>query len=69
MWKFYCFILSTNSIHTFRNNFPVDQTNGFDVITSNLNNPADIFYNQLSNTLAIPNSGNNTVDFSITKVI
>ena len=54
---------STNSIHTFRNNFPVDQTNGFDVITSNLNNPADIFYNQLSNTLAIPNSGNNTVDF------
>jgi len=53
----------TNSIHTFRNNFPVDQTNGFNIITSNLNNPADIFYNQLSNTLAIPNSGNNTVDF------
>lgn len=28
-----------------------------------LNSPADIFYNVLSDTLAVPNSGNNTVTF------
>lgn len=33
------------------------------VVASNLDNPADIFYNVIQDTLAIPNSGNNTVDF------
>ena len=28
-----------------------------------MNNPADIYYNQSDNILAVPNSGNNTVDF------
>ena len=28
-----------------------------------MSNPADIYYNQFDNILAIPNSGNNTVDF------
>lgn len=32
-------------------------------IVSSLNNPADLFYNVLSDTLAIPNAGNNTVTF------
>ena len=29
----------------------------------NLSNPADIYYNQFDNILAVPNSGNNTVEF------
>ncbi len=33
-----------------------------DVVTG-LNNPADIFYNTQSDTLAIPNAGNNTVTY------
>ncbi len=32
-------------------------------VASNLSSPADIFYNTLGDTLAIPNSGNNTVTF------
>jgi streptogramin lyase len=32
-------------------------------VVSGLNNPADIFYNSTSDTLAIPNAGNNTVTF------
>ena len=32
-------------------------------VVSGLNNPADIFYNTLNDTLAIPNAGNNTVTF------
>jgi hypothetical protein len=33
------------------------------VITTGLSSPADIFYNTLNDTLAVPNSGNNTVTF------
>ncbi|MBK6839509.1 MAG: T9SS type A sorting domain-containing protein [Bacteroidetes bacterium] len=32
-------------------------------VATNLSSPADIFYNTLGDTLAIPNSGNNTVTF------
>jgi hypothetical protein len=32
-------------------------------VATNLSSPADIYYNILSDTLAIPNSGNNTVDY------
>ncbi len=32
-------------------------------VASSLHNPADIFYNVVDDTLAIPNAGNNTVDF------
>ena len=32
-------------------------------VVSSLNNPADLFYNVLSDTLGIPNAGNNTVVF------
>jgi streptogramin lyase len=33
------------------------------VVVPSMNNPADIFYNKQSDTLGIPNSGNNTVVF------
>lgn len=33
------------------------------VVSSGLSNPADIFYNTLNDTIAVPNSGNNTVTF------
>ncbi len=33
------------------------------IVTAGLSNPADIFYNTVSNVLAIPNAGNNTVVF------
>ncbi len=49
---------STNAIHRFNNDFSESE-----IIISGLNNPADIIYNQLNNVIAIPNSGNNTVDF------
>ncbi len=32
-------------------------------IATGMSSPADIYYNQISDTLAIPNSGNNTVNF------
>jgi sugar lactone lactonase YvrE len=38
-------------------------TNPPEVISSGHNNPADIFYNQLDNVLAIPNFHSNSVDF------
>jgi hypothetical protein len=33
------------------------------VVTTGLSNPADIYYNALNDTLAVPNAGNNTVTF------
>ena len=38
-------------------------TNPPEVISSGHNNPADIFYNQLNNVLAVPNFHSNLVDF------
>ena len=49
---------STNAIHMF--NIDLSSTQQ---VASGLNKPADIFYNQENHILAIPNSGNNTVDF------
>ena len=49
---------STNSIHRFSNDFSESE-----VIVNGLNNPADIHYNWINNTLAIPNSGSNSVSF------
>jgi hypothetical protein len=48
-----------NAISTIDNAF---STTPIEIITG-LDSPADIFYNTVSDTLAIPNSGNNTVDF------
>ena len=49
---------STNAIHMFNIDLSSSQQ-----VASGLNSPADIFYNQENHILAIPNSGNNTVDF------
>jgi hypothetical protein len=49
---------STNAIHMFNLDLSSNQQ-----VASGLNSPADIFYNQENHILAIPNSGNNTVDF------
>ena len=49
---------STNAIHRFSNDFTENE-----VIIDQLNCPADIIYNQETNLIVIPNSGNNTVDF------
>jgi Secretion system C-terminal sorting domain len=48
-----------NAISTIDSEF---STTPVEIITD-LDSPADIFYNIVSDTLAIPNSGNNTVDF------
>lgn len=49
---------STNSVHRFNNDFSENE-----IIVDGLSYPADIIYNQLNSVIAIPNSGNNTVDF------
>mgnify|MGYP003307562396 CR=1 FL=1 len=56
--NFYISAWSSNAIHKY--NFDFSET---EVVMSNLSNPADIYYNQFDNILAVPNSGNNTVDF------
>ena len=49
---------SSNAIHKYNFDFTSSE-----IIIDGLSNPADICYNQISNTFGIPNSGNNTVDF------
>ena len=56
--NFYVSAWSSNSIHKYNSDFSSSEN-----IISGLNNPADIDYNELDNIIAIPNSGNNTVDF------
>ena len=56
--NFYVSAWSSNAIHQYNTDFTETE-----VIINNLDNPADIYYNQYSNTLAIPNSGNNTINF------
>tara|TARA_Y100000994_G_C15658077_1_gene428274 strand:- start:25 stop:969 length:945 start_codon:yes stop_codon:yes gene_type:complete len=56
--NFYVSAWSSNAVHKY--NFDFSET---ELVTSNLSNPADIYYNQYDNILAVPNSGNNTVDF------
>lgn len=55
----YISVWSTNSIYKYNHNF----TSAPQTILSGLSNPADIYYNNITDTLAIPNSGNNTIRF------
>ncbi len=48
-----------SSITRFSNTF----TNPTTVISTGLNNPADIFYNTVTDTLAVPNSGGNNTKY------
>lgn len=57
--NFYVSAWGTQTINKFNGSF----TGSPITVATGLNNPADIFYNTLSDTLGIPNSGNNTVDF------
>lgn len=43
--------------------FDINFVNPTVVVTSNLSNPADIYVNRNTDTLAVPNAGNNTVAF------
>tara|TARA_B100001250_G_C19775924_1_gene779538 strand:- start:639 stop:1610 length:972 start_codon:yes stop_codon:yes gene_type:complete len=56
--NFYVSAWSSNAIHQYNMDFTENE-----VIINGLSNPADIYYDQINNILAIPNSGNNTVDF------
>jgi len=56
--NFYVSAWSSNAIHKYNSDF--SQT---EIIYSGLNNPADIDCNVIDNIIAVPNSGNNTVDF------
>lgn len=49
-----------NAVHRFEPSF----TEAPELVVPNLNKPADIYYNLKTDTLAIPNSGNNTVAFA-----
>ena len=56
---FYISSWGTNSVYKYNNDFTATPT----LIVSGLSSPADIYYNDLTDTLAIPNSGNNTLTF------
>lgn len=58
--QFYVASWSPARISRFENDFVATPVN---MNVSGLNSPADIVYNQTEDTLAIPNSGNNTVTF------
>lgn len=57
--NYYISAWGTNSVYRFDSTF---SSAGVSVVTG-LSSPADIFYNVADDTLAIPNSGNNTVLF------
>ena len=56
---FYVSAWSNNAISKFNSDFSGSST----VVVPNMSSPADIYYNRATDTLAIPNSGNNTVVF------
>ncbi|MGC6428673.1 MAG: T9SS type A sorting domain-containing protein [Flavobacteriales bacterium] len=56
---FYVSAWSNNAINKFDGSFEFNPT----VVLNGMSNPADIYFNRFHNTLAIPNSGNNTVLF------
>ena len=56
---FYVSAWSNNAISKFNSDF----SGGSTVVVPNMSNPADIYYNRATDTLAIPNSGSNTVVF------
>lgn len=49
-----------NAVHR----LPADYSGSPELAVSGLNKPADIFYNRRTDTLGIPNSGNNSVTFA-----
>lgn len=57
-----CYVASwgANAVHRFEPTF----TETPELVMSGLNKPADIYYNLQTDTLAVPNSGNNTVSFA-----
>ena len=57
--KFYVSSWGNQTIQRFDSTF----TGGSTAVVTGLSNPADIFYNLNSDTLAIPNASNNTVSF------
>ena len=56
---FYVSAWSNNAISKFNSDFSGSST----VVVPNMSSPADIYYNRATDTLAIPNSGNNTIVF------
>ena len=56
---FYVSAWSNNAISKFNSDF----SGGSSVVVPNMSNPADIYYNRATDTLAIPNSGSHTVVF------
>lgn len=56
--EYYVSAWSTSAVHKFNSDFSTDE-----IIASQLSSPADIYYNRTTNVLAIPNSGDDTVDF------
>ena len=57
--RYYVSTWGTQSVVRFDSSFAGPPT----TVATNLSSPADIYYNVLGDTLAIPNSGNNTVTF------
>jgi hypothetical protein len=56
---FFISVWSNNSVFKYNNDF----TTVPQLIINGLSSPADIYYNTATDTLAIPNSGNNTITF------
>ena len=56
--NFYISAWSSNAIHKYNNDFSETE-----IVVPNMSYPADIFFNQFDDILAIPNSGNNTISF------
>jgi hypothetical protein len=57
--RFYVAHWGGNAVHRYDHDFSTAAVS----ITTGLSSPADIYYNVKTDTLAIPNSGNNTVKF------
>lgn len=57
--NYYISSWTPQAVYKYNNSFGSPQS----VVSSGLSNPADIFYNTLNDTIAVPNSNNNTVTF------
>jgi len=55
--NFYVSAWSSDAIHKYSSDF-----SNSEIVIDGLSEPADIHYNTVDNIIAIPNSGNNTVD-------
>ncbi|MCF8245899.1 MAG: T9SS type A sorting domain-containing protein [Saprospiraceae bacterium] len=58
--NYYVASWGANAVHRFELTF----TEAPEMVMSGLNKPADIYYNLKTDTLAVPNSGDNTVSFA-----